>query len=62
MPHLTSRQRFTIALATVVCATLLGVTLAIAGCAEELASVALAASPILVIPWIAMRSERRGDE
>ena len=59
---LTRQQRFVITLAVLVCVTLLGGSLVIAGAAKEVVLVCvfvLGSSPILLIPWLVMQSEHR---
>jgi len=61
MSDLTHRQWFVIALVTLVCATLLGGTLVIAGEARAvvgLIAFVIGVSPIFLLPWLVMRSKR----
>ncbi len=61
MPDLTHRQWFVIALVTLVCVTLLGVTLAIEGQAEEvigLLAFVVGVTPVLLVTLVVTRSRR----
>lgn len=61
MPNLTHRQRFVLVLVTLVCMTMLGVTLVIAGQAKAvigLLAFSIGVSPIFFVTWVVMRSRR----